>query len=131
MERSLHENNFFLQKDDTVFFQTLESLEIVDLYDAQRKEMKLSDAGSVSGGERQRIGIARALINQSNILILDEVTSNFDAAVAEKLLFQLKEIAKQNLVLMVTHDPMVVKKSDAVIDLNQSSSENDTSARKN
>jgi len=60
---------------------------------------------SLSGGEKQRAAIARALINEPSLLLADEPTGNLDAARKEQIFKDFAALAKQGItVLMVTHD---------------------------
>ncbi len=59
----------------------------------------------MSGGQMQRIAIARALINDPDILLADEPTGALDSETSLQVLDLLKEIAKDKLVIMVTHNP--------------------------
>lgn len=62
--------------------------------------------GQLSGGERQKISLARAIIQQPDILLLDEPTSNLDIAVQREVLHLISELyeRKSMTVLLVTHD---------------------------
>jgi len=69
----------------------------------------------MSGGEQQRIAIARALIKDPLILILDEPTSNIDIETAETILFILKEMrSKGKTIIISTHDEKVTGIADKV-----------------
>lgn len=69
-----------------------------------------------SGGEQQRITIARALIKESRILVADEPTGNLDKTNSEEIYELLKEISKRILVIVVSHDEELGKKyADRVI----------------
>ena len=64
----------------------------------------------LSGGQMQRVAIARALINNPEILLADEPTGALDSATSIQIMELLKEIAKDRLVIMVTHNPELAEK---------------------
>jgi putative ABC transport system ATP-binding protein len=71
----------------------------------------------LSGGERQRVSIARALINQPQIIIADEPTGNLDTKKSEEIVSLLKELnRKKNItVIVITHDPSVARQADRTL----------------
>jgi putative ABC transport system ATP-binding protein len=72
----------------------------------------------LSGGEQQRVCIARALINDPRIVLADEPTGNLDAANEEIVLRLLRDLHRQGLtIVMVTHDPVVARLADRRIEL--------------
>ena len=72
----------------------------------------------LSGGEQQRVCIARALINDPKIILADEPTGNLDAQNEELVLRQLREFHRQGrTIIMVTHDPVVARLADRQIEL--------------
>jgi putative ABC transport system ATP-binding protein len=72
----------------------------------------------LSGGEQQRVCIARALINDPKIVLADEPTGNLDAVNEEIVLRLLRELHHQGrTIVMVTHDPVVARLADRRIEL--------------
>src|ERR1700722_10188629 len=72
----------------------------------------------LSGGEQQRVCIARALINDPGIILADEPTGNLDAQNEEMVLRLLREVHQQGrTIVMVTHDPVVARLGDRRIEL--------------
>jgi putative ABC transport system ATP-binding protein len=71
----------------------------------------------LSGGEQQRVSIARALINDPKIILADEPTGNLDAVNEELVLRLLREFHQQGrTIVMVTHDPVVARLADRRIE---------------
>lgn len=75
-----------------------ELMELVGLSDTARKKIK-----TYSGGMKQRLGIAQALLNQPRILILDEPTAGLDPKERVRFRDLIAEIGKSNIVLLSTH----------------------------
>ncbi len=72
----------------------------------------------LSGGEQQRVCIARALINDPNIVLADEPTGNLDAVNEEIVLRLLRQLHQQGrTIVMVTHDPVVARLADRRLEL--------------
>ena len=80
--------------------RAIEALEKVGLSDHLRKR-----PSQLSGGQMQRVAIARALVNDPEILLADEPTGALDSETSVQVMDLLKEIAKDRLVIMVTHNP--------------------------
>ena len=59
----------------------------------------------MSGGQMQRVAIARALVNNPDILLADEPTGALDSETSIQVMELLKDVAKDRLVVMVTHNP--------------------------
>jgi len=64
----------------------------------------------LSGGQQQRVAIARALVNDPEILLADEPTGALDSQTSVQIMELIKEIAKDRLVIMVTHNPELAEK---------------------
>ena len=77
-----------------------EALEKVGLGDQLNKK-----PNQMSGGQMQRVAIARAIVNDPDILLADEPTGALDTQTSVQIMEILKEIAKDKLVIMVTHNP--------------------------
>lgn len=80
--------------------RAIEALEKVGLGNQLHKK-----PNQMSGGQMQRVAIARALINDPDILLADEPTGALDSETSIQVMELLKEVAKDRLVVMVTHNP--------------------------
>ncbi len=80
--------------------RAMEALEKVGLSDQAHKK-----PNQMSGGQMQRVAIARALVNNPDILLADEPTGALDSETSVQIMEILKEISKEKLVIMVTHNP--------------------------
>ncbi len=79
-------------------------------------ETHVGDHGeSISGGQRQRLALARALIRQPKLLILDEATSALDSTTEQKILDNLRRREGIDAILMVSHRPHMVQMADHVL----------------
>lgn len=82
-----------------------EALEQVGLGDQLKKR-----PAEMSGGQMQRVAIARALVNNPDIILADEPTGALDTVTSVQVMEILKEISKDRLVIMVTHNPDLAEK---------------------
>lgn len=82
-----------------------EALEAVGLADQIHKK-----PNQLSGGQMQRVAIARALVNNPEILLADEPTGALDTDTSIQVMDILKQVAKDRLVIMVTHNPELAEK---------------------
>lgn len=81
-------------------------------------DSRVGDRGAmVSGGEAQRIALARALVRDADMLVLDEATSALDAKTEAGVLETLKSLAAERIVLFISHREAVERASDRVIEL--------------
>ena len=83
----------------------IEVLERVGLKDHLYKK-----PSQMSGGQMQRIAIARALVNDPKVVLADEPTGALDSETSVQIMDLLKDIAKERLVIMVTHNPELAQK---------------------
>ena len=73
----------------------------------------------LSGGEKQRVAIARAIVNNPDIILADEPTGALDSSNGIKIMNILKEISKNKLVIVVSHDEVLASKyADRIININ-------------
>ena len=118
---------FFMNAKDTVLNNVLLPLKIRGISGSKRKKMALdalkavgledkvqNKANNLSGGQKQRVCIARALVNNPQIIFADEPTGNLDSATGKKieeLLFDLNK-NKGITLIIVTHDPDLAARCD-------------------
>ena len=81
-----------------------EALEMVGLSDQLRKR-----PNQMSGGQMQRVAIARAIVNNPDIILADEPTGALDTETSKQVMEILREISKDRLVIMVTHNPEIAE----------------------
>ncbi len=106
--------------------RALEVLEKVGLKDHSHKK-----PSELSGGQMQRVAIARALVNNPDIILADEPTGALDTATSVQIMDLIKEISKDKLVIMVTHNPELAEKySTRIIKLLDSKIIDDTNPYK-
>ena len=111
-DRNIYENLRFVMKatdwDDEAKIK-VRITEILKKVGLENKENKMPH--ELSGGEQQRVSIARALVNEPEIILADEPTGNLDPETSEEILKLLKTIADGgSSVLFATHDMLVYQK---------------------
>ena len=76
-------------------------------------------ANELSGGQAQRIAIARAMVKDCNIVLLDEPTSSLDKKTSEEVMESLNALTKGKTVIHVTHHPDLLKDYDRIIQIRE------------
>ena len=117
-------------------FKLLEDMTVADNIDVLRLEridtsgqdellrhfgilgLKKRRARTLSGGEKQRVAVARALVKKPRIILADEPTGNLNFAVGRAIVDELLGAAKGNTLLCVTHDERLAPLFDEVLDMN-------------
>jgi ABC-type bacteriocin/lantibiotic exporter with double-glycine peptidase domain len=115
---SLREN-LFLEEHENDYFSKSENLfEKLNLkYIFENHKNKTSNLRSLSGGEKQRIALIRALIKDPEILILDEPISSLDYENSSKIIDHLTNIKKDKIIILTTHDNKFDHLFDEIINI--------------
>lgn len=124
--------SFFVQPNESCFDNVSMPLEIANVPRAQRKQKveaalaavelldkKKSRARDLSGGQKQRLAIARAIVNEPEIIFADEPTGNLDSVTGEVVEDFLFNYVKERgaTLIVVTHDEELANKCDGRIDI--------------
>lgn len=125
--------SFYLEPNFTVYDNVEVPLIIAGIHKNERRKMILSTLDSVglldkekmiasklSGGEKQRVSIARAIVNNPEIILADEPTGNLDSKNGDMIMSLLKRISKEDkIVIVITHnDEQAIKYGDKIYRLN-------------
>jgi len=130
---------FRIQKIGYIFqdFKLIEDMTIMDNIDILRLEgvdtseaaKLLRDLGiyekrnkkirHLSGGEKQRVAIVRALVKKPDIILADEPTGNLNFAIGEQVVRELTQAARGKTLIVVTHDDRLAVYFDVIIDMNE------------
>ncbi len=97
----------------------MEAQRLLDLVGLRERRNQLPR--DLSGGEKQRLAIARAMAGDPAIILADEPTANLDSETAREILTLFRQLAKENgrALLIVTHDHAVRSIADRVLNLNE------------
>ncbi len=80
----------------------------------------LGDEGvNLSGGEKQRVSIARAIMKDAPIIILDEATANVDPESEAELVTAIEELTKEKTIIMIAHRLKTVRNADQIVVIDQ------------
>lgn len=112
-------DNLLMAKPDATDNELWEVLDKVNLSDFLKSESgldtRLSEgAGNFSGGQRQRLALARALLHDSPFYIFDEATSNIDVESEDVIMGQIMKLSKDSTVILISHRLANVKNADAI-----------------
>lgn len=94
------------------YIKKLKLNKVIENKDIEKK--LTADGKNLSGGEKQRIGIARALITKKPILILDEATNSLDKKTQYEILEIVKSLKKEKTIIVISHDKDVIGICDEV-----------------
>ena len=110
-DRTIEENMFFVMRATGWRDKNLISERIRDVLEKVGLRSKIKKMPhELSGGEQQRVVIARALLNDPEIILADEPTGNLDPETSEEILLLLKDISRSGTaVLMATHDYHIIR----------------------
>ncbi|MDR2146165.1 MAG: ABC transporter ATP-binding protein/permease [Tannerella sp.] len=120
-EGTLAENLFFDRTPDAQYVLNL--MNDFDLSHLAKTEKELFSVKigkkerQLSTGEKQRIALIRALVKQAKLIFFDEVTSNLDRENAEKIIECIKKIAKDKLVICVSHDRLLLQEAENLYEI--------------
>lgn len=115
------ENNIRVAKEDAAREEIIEAAKKASIHDfimstPDGYDTKLAELGdSISGGEKQRIGIARAFLHDSKMIFLDEPTSNIDSLNEGMILRSLEQEKKDKTIILVSHRKSTMGIADEVI----------------
>ncbi|MDZ8068644.1 MAG: peptidase domain-containing ABC transporter [Nostoc sp. DedQUE08] len=118
-------DNFRLGSPHVTFEQIVDACQIAEADDfisklPEKYQTVLGEFGSnISGGQRQRLAIARAIINDPPVLILDESTAGLDPVSEVKVLNQLLLHRQGKTTILISHRPRVIARADWIVLLNQ------------
>ncbi len=110
---TVKENLLVTGRWDQIISQTLDHEIIAALAQVGLKDIKLSHhARDLSGGEQQRLALARTLLNHPQVLLLDEPTSNLDPKLAREIMDQVEKLRKalDLTIISVSHDHLLMRR---------------------
>lgn len=112
-EKTVKENLAIVKKNNRSDIDIDAALESVGLLDAKEKKVY-----TLSGGEQQRIALARLMIKKCDVILCDEPTGSLDRANGERIMSILREMSKSGkTVILVTHDETYKKSGGRIIEL--------------
>lgn len=103
---------------DDELYDALETVNLSGMVQAlgQGLDARLTYLGeNFSGGQRQRLGIARALVREPDVLILDEATSALDPVTRVEVVAKLRTRMRDGIIIFITHDPEIAALADEVL----------------
>lgn len=119
------ENNIKFGKQDATKDEIIEAAKKAQCHDLimtlpQGYQTMIGEGGaSLSGGEKQRISIARAMLKDAPIIIFDEATANIDPENEDKLKEAIESLTKDKTVIMIAHRLKTIRNADQILVLNQ------------